>query len=66
MLCLVKLVREPPVLYDITYMCNLKEIQMNVRLNRNRLTDYKSEFTVPEGERGKLGLWDRQIRTITK
>ena len=43
--------RERQILYDITYMWNLKKlIQMNLYLqNRNRLTDIENKLMVKKG-----------------
>ena len=45
--------RERQILYDITYMWNLKKkkIQMNLLQNRNRLTDLENKLMAIKEER---------------
>ena len=48
---------EKQILYDITYMWNLKKmIQMNLQ-NRNRLTGIENKFLVTKGEREGI-IWE--------
>ena len=44
--------RERQILYDITYMWNLKRwYKLTCLQNGNRLTDFKNKFTATKGER---------------
>ena len=47
-----KSIRERQILYDITYMWNLK---YEIPQNRNRLTDVENRFVVIKKKRGKEG-----------
>ena len=59
---LSEVVRERQILYDITYMWNLKNNTNEYIQIRNRLTDIENKLTVTKGEkeveRNKLGIWD--------
>ena len=46
--------RERQILYDITYMWDLKKKCYRHLQNRNRPTDVEKKFMVTKGERGKL------------
>ena len=47
-----KVDRERQISYDITYVWNLKKMtQMNLFINRNRLTDLEKKFMATKGER---------------
>ena len=53
--------RERQILYDITYMWNIKRWYKWIYLqNRKRLTDMENKLMVTKGEggRNKLGVWD--------
>ena len=43
--------RERQILYDITYIRNLKIIQMNLYIKQNRLTDIENTLMVTKRER---------------
>ena len=44
-------VRERQILYDITYMWNLKNSTNELIYETNRLTDFENKLTVTKGER---------------
>ena len=55
--------RESQILYDITYMLNLKnKTNKCIEQNRNRFTDTENKLVVTNGERegrrGKSRVWD--------
>ena len=54
-------IRQRQILYDITYMWNLK-IQMNLFTKQKQTHRYRNKLVVTEGERegrrDKLGVWD--------
>ena len=62
----MKKVRERQILYEITYMYDLKNNTNEcIQQNRNRLTDIGNKLEIicgkGEGEKGKLGGGDYEI-----
>ena len=56
-----KLDRERQILYDITYMWNLKMIQMNLFTKQKQTHRHREQiYDYQRGKRGrdKLGVWD--------
>ena len=52
----VKEVRQRKILYDITYMWNLKIIQMNLHTKQTDLQTQKTNLWLPKGSRRQRGI----------
>ena len=60
--------RERQIIYDITYMWNLKITQMNLYTKQKQTHRHRKQtygYEREEGGRDKLRVWDLQMQTTT-